>query len=43
MKPLAVLLGVFVVSLFEQAGFNQPKIIVDLYDCEVFVALKLEA
>ena len=26
--------------LFEQAGFNHPEIITDLYDREVFVALK---
>ena len=29
--------------LFREAGFNQPKIIVDLYDREVFVAHKPEA
>lgn len=29
--------------LFREVGFNQPKIIVDLYDREVFVALKPEA
>ena len=29
--------------MFEQAGFVQTKIIVDLYDREVFVALKPEA
>lgn len=31
------------IRLFEQAGFNKPKIIVDLYDREVFVADKPKA